>query len=124
MTPVDPTPVLVLHRETHLLAADRPLMDQLRQKSRPLRLAADQIHHPAVPGECLVRLGKIRISQFLPDGREITRAVLQAGAAFVTRAAPAGGADPLADVYCLPEMVIMALAEAELWELPAGTMKP
>ena len=66
----------------------------------------------------IVRLGKLRVTQFLPDGREVTRAVLQAGALLTAAEIAAREADPAADVYHLADMVLMALGEVELWALP------
>ena len=60
--------------------------------------------------------------EFLPDGREITRAVLQAGSLLVTAVGNAD-ADPEADVYVLRDCVLMALGEAELWLLPSGVLE-
>ena len=69
-----------------------------------------------------MRLGKLRVSQFLPRGAEVTRAVLQAGALVTTGEIPAGEADPGTDVYYLSDMVLMALGEVELWALPADAL--
>lgn len=114
---------LTLHRGTHLFAARGGSMDGLAQAGRQLTLAPDQLLHPDVPADCIVRLGRLRVSQLFPDGREITRAVLQAGAAFLTRDDPGRGADPAEDVYCLADLILMAIGEAELWALPAGSLE-
>ncbi len=87
---------LLFDPEARLFARDRSLLHRLERLAAPLRLAPDQLHHPAVPQEAVVRHGKLRIAQFLPDGREVTRAILQAGATLRTadadRHAPAGRA--------------------------------
>ena len=116
-------PTLALYRQTHLFATRGGSLEELAQTSRSVRLAPDQLLHPDVPIDGLVRLGRLRVSQLFPDGREVTRAVLQAGAAFVTRADPGRGADPATDVYCLSDLILMAIGEAELWLLPAGSLE-
>ncbi|MBU2500307.1 cyclic nucleotide-binding domain-containing protein [bacterium] len=113
---------LILHRGTHRFVTNRDRMEKLRQKARPVKLAADQMYHPPVPGECLVRLGRLRVSQLFADGREITRAVLQAGSAFATMADSAGPGNPESDSYPVTDLILMALGEAEIWSLPPGSL--
>ena len=84
-----------------------------------LPLAPDQLLHAAMPAGYLVRRGRLRVTQLLPDGREITRAVLQAGAGLETRAD--GVADPQSDAYPLADVILAALGETELWQVPAGS---
>ena len=110
---------LTLHRGPNLLAERPDLRDRLEQEREVVQLAANQILHASAPATYLVRLGKLRVSEFLADGREITRAVLQAGAVLETTTDGAQ-ADPEADVYVLRDCVLMALGEAELWLLPAN----
>ena len=78
---------------------------------------------PEIERAYLVRLGRLRVSEFLDDGREITRAVLQAGAMF--RTSPAGESEPDAgaDIYDLSHIVLMALGETEVWLLPPGALQ-
>ncbi len=58
-----------------------------------------------------------------PIGREVTRAVLQAGAMFRTGHPGSGAPDPVpnpeADIYDLAHIVVMALGDVELWDLTA-----
>lgn len=118
-----PAPILALRRDVHYFTDHPGLAQRLEHDQRPVSLAPDELLHPPVPAEYVVRRGKLRVSQFLDDGREVTRAVLQAGATFRTLAG-AAGADPAADVYFLPELVLMALGEAELWALEPGSLAP
>lgn len=111
-----------LMQDTHLFSSNQRDVEKLEQNSRVIRLIPDQLFHPKEPAEFLVRLGKLRVSRFLPDGREITRAVLQAGSAFKTLDADRLGTDPAADIYDLADIVLMALGEGELWALPPGTL--
>ena len=128
---------LTLLRGAHLFSGGTPDVEKLERQSRIVRMAPDQLFHPAevreMPGEepdaqtaaaeFAVRRGKLRVSRFLPDGREVTLAVLQAGAAFTVRpAGPEEASDPEADRYDLDDIVLMALGEGELWALPAGTV--
>ena len=114
---------LALLRGANVFAERRDLRAKLDKERRVVRLAPDQLLHAEAPAAYVVRLGKLRVSEFQPDGREITRAVLQAGAAF-TLAAAGRDADPVADVYILGDLVLMALGETELWQLPAGLLDP
>jgi CRP-like cAMP-binding protein len=117
----DGQPTIALVRGANIFAADPERADRLEKLRQAVLLAPDQLLHPDVPAAYVVRLGKLRVSQFLPDGREITRAVLQAGAVLATAAA-GRDADPGADVYILPDIVLMALGEAELWRLPPDAL--
>lgn len=115
-------PVVCLRRDARLFA-DRPeLAERLAGRRRTLPLAPDQLLHPQVPAGYLVRRGRLRVTQLLPDGREITRAVLQAGAGLESRSA--GSVDAAADIYPLRDVILAALGETELWEVPAGSLDP
>jgi hypothetical protein len=109
---------VALHRDTHLFAARPGLAEKLEKNRERILLAPDQLLHAEPDVAYLVRLGRLRVSQFLADGREITRAVLQAGALFLTAADEKTSPDPEADVYELAHIVLMALGEVELWALP------
>ncbi len=98
-------------------------MDKLEPTRELMALATDQLLHTAVPRDHIVRRGKLRVTQFLPDGREVTRAVLQAGAVLLTRTANGQEADPQADRYLINDLVLMALGEVEMWALPAGALE-
>ena len=113
---------LEMHRDRNVLAERPDLRERLEKDRVVVQLAPDQILHTEAPATYLVRLGKLRVSEFLPDGREITRAVLQAGALLITSVGNED-ADPAADVYVLRDCVLMALGEAELWLLPAGLLE-
>jgi len=112
---------LTIHRGRNLLAERPDLREHLEKEREVVLLAADQILHATPPATYLVRLGKLRVSEFMADGREITRAVLQAGAVLETTA---DGATPDAqtDIYLLRDCVLMALGETELWSLPADAL--
>ena len=115
--------LILLRREAHLFAKRPGLMDKLEAEREATVMAADQLLHPAVPRDHIVRRGKLRVTQFLPDGREVTRAVLQAGAVLLTRVADGRQADPQSDRYLVSDLVLMALGEVELWALPAGALE-
>jgi len=107
--------VLIFSRDSHFFVANAGKVEELESRRELLVMAPDQLLHPLVPRTYIVRKGKIRVSQFLDDGREITRAVLQAGSVFHTRKSDDDSDKPAADIYCLSGIVIMALGEAELW---------
>jgi hypothetical protein len=114
---------LVIHRDAHLFVNRPELMERVEKQRELILLVADQLLHPAVPRDHIVRRGKLRVTQFLPDGREIARAVLQAGAVLLTRTGGQQAADPEADRYLVTDMVLMAIGDVELWALPAGTLE-
>jgi hypothetical protein len=134
-------------RDARLFARNRSLLHELAQECRIVPLAPDQLYQAEVPLDAVVRRGKLRVSEFLPDGREVTRAVLQTGAVFRTRpAASAEATSPPAERergsadsgppasppesahsepaihYDLADIVLTSLGEAELWLLAAGTL--
>ena len=114
--------VICLHRTAHFFSTRAGLAERLEKSRKLVYLAPDQVFHPLADSEYIVRLGKLRVSQFLEDGREITRAVLQAGSVIKIRPPQDHGDNPASDVYSLPDMVLMALGETELWLLPAGSI--
>lgn len=112
-----------LLRDTNLFSNRPQDVENVERKRQSIQLVPDQLFHPEGAAEFIVRLGKLRVSQFLADGREVTRAVLQAGSAFRIRETDSGSVDPAADIYDLADIVLMALGEGELWALPAGTLR-
>lgn len=117
------TGLLSFKRRLNLFAAEPRLVADLEDRHDIVKLAPQQLLHPEVPAELVVRRGKLRLSQFLHDGQEVTREVLQAGATLVTISGEESQSDPAADLYPLSAMVLMALGEAELWALPAGSLE-
>lgn len=107
-----------LHRDTHLFVSRPELAERLAKSRERIVLAPDQLVHAVPDRAYLVRLGRLRVSELMDDGREITRAVLQAGAMFRTSADAESVPDAGADVYDLAHIVLMALGEVELWSLP------
>jgi hypothetical protein len=117
-------------RDARLFTADQNLLRELERERRVVSLVHTQLFHPPAAIDAVVRRGKLRVSEFLPDGREVTRAVLQNGAVFRTRpvgfTAPgedAGGAGA-ANRSDLADTVLTALGETELWILPPGSLRP
>jgi len=118
-----PRQFLTIRRDAHLFTSRTQLVEKLRSSSRPILLAPDQLLHPEPSTAYIVRLGKLRVTQFLPKGAEVTRAVLQAGSLLRAEYIPQGEADPSADVYNLSEMVLMALGQVKLWVLPTAALE-
>jgi hypothetical protein len=112
-------PLLCLRRDAHLFAHQPELAARLALDRRVLPMAPDELLHATTPAGYLVRRGRLRVTQLLPDGREITRAVLQAGAGLETR--EGGATDPHRDTYPLADIILAALGETELWQVPAGS---
>lgn len=113
---------LVLGRSARIFSGRPGLSGGLGRDAEVVALAGGQIHHPAVGREVVVRLGRLRVSEFLPDGREVCRAVLQAGSYLVTRAAGDDASRSGRTAYPLERMLVMALGRTELWVLPPGTL--
>ena len=118
-----------LVRNTHYFSTRPGAVEKLEPLCDAVQLVPDQLLHPPGPADWVVRRGKLRLSQFLDDGREITRSVLQAGSVFFTREPDPDGAadvnpvdDPEADRYVLADIVVMALSEGEVWRLPPGAL--
>lgn len=110
--------IVSLHRDTHLFASRPDLAERFAKSRERILLAPDQLVHAAPDRAYLVRLGRLRVSEFMDDGREVTRAVLQAGAMLRTSADRDSLPDAEADTYDLSHIVLMALGEVELWSLP------
>ncbi len=115
-----PVGSLDLDRDARLFATRRELAARLEREREQRLLIGDELLHPPVPCDLVVRFGNLRISELLPDGREVTRAVLQAGAVCRTRENP--GESHMGPVYKLRDLVLMALGETEIWILPAGAV--
>lgn len=131
--------VFTFSRSDRLFATRRSLAERLEKDRTAVPLVADQLFHPDVPCDGVVRLGSLRVTRFLPDNREVTLAVLQAGNTFVTRAVtdPQPTDPPLTnpqpadpprsdstppDLYNLADILLMALGDTELWILPAEAL--
>jgi len=118
--------VLRIGRESHLFASQVQLMATFEANHEKIVLAPDQLVHAPVPAAYIISRGQMRVSQFLPDGREVTRAVLQAGSFLITRTLdthhPDHSPNDAADIYNLADIVLMALDEAELWAVPSGSL--
>jgi hypothetical protein len=119
-----PVGALALDRDARLFAVRSSLIDRLRAVRTKRRLLADELLHPDPPCDLVVRRGNLRVSELLDDGREVTRAVLQAGAVCRVRKDPPGdhGDDLASPLYSLGHTVLMALGETEIWILPAGAL--
>ncbi len=118
-----PRGTLAPDRDARLFATHAPLMERLREVRAARRLAPDELLHPAPPCDLVVRRGNLRVSELLADGREVTRAVLQAGAVCRVRTGDGDigdtGDSPL---YSLASTMLMALGEVDVWILPAGAV--
>lgn len=119
-----PDGTLSLDREARLFARRRHLAARLRAVSRVVLLVPDELLHPQPPCDLVVRRGNLRVSELLADGREATRAVLQAGAVCRVREASVArhGEAAASPLYSLARTVLTALSETELWQLPSGVL--
>ncbi len=114
-------PSLQLHRDARLFAVGPDRVKRLSDAAEVVRLAGGEIIAPTVPSDLVVRQGNLRVSERLPDGREVTRAVLQTGAMCRVSAEPANVSDTGdSPLYSLEATTLEALGEAEVWTLPPG----
>jgi hypothetical protein len=111
---------LDLDRDARLFAMRRELAARLERDRDQRLLIGDELLHLPVPCDLVVRFGNLRVSELLDDGREVTRAVLQAGA--VCRTRETAGESAVGPVYRVRDLVLMALGETEVWVLPAGAV--
>ncbi len=114
-----PSKTLSLIRDARLFMRRPELLDDLEGVRRPVLLAPSQLVDFVAPADWVVRLGRLRLAEFLPDGRELCRSVLQAGSCVITRDDHDGTDHHRLD---LSRTTLMALGKAELWRLPAGTL--
>lgn len=119
-----PRGTLTLDRDARFFATRRTLADRLRNQRTKTHLVPNELFHPRPPCDLVVRRGNLRVSKLLADGREVTCAVLQAGAVCRVRTEES---EPHGDhsgspLYNLGHTVLMALGETEIWTLPAGIL--
>jgi len=112
-------PTLVIVRNASLFVRRPELRDELGDRCEVRDLVQDELLHPPSPADFVVRLGRLRLTEFLSDGREVTRSVLQSGSCFTT-CEEAPGVD---STYPLHRTLLMALGDAEVWRLPVGTLE-
>jgi hypothetical protein len=119
-----PAGTIALDRDARLFATRRGLVQRLGAVRVNRFLRSDELCHPEPPCDLVVRRGNLRVSELLDDGREVTRAVLQAGAVCRVRVDGPGehGDAPDSPLYSLGHTVLMALGETEIWILPAGAL--
>ncbi len=105
----NPTTHLALHGEAHLFGRRPTLMDDLHPEATVLHLCANELVDLDPVADWVVRLGRIRLAEFLDDGRELTRGVLEAGSCFITRC------EDIPNGWIRDRVTVMALGETELW---------
>lgn len=81
-------------------------------------LISSQLFHPQADLEYRLKAGLLRVSELLPDGREVTRAILQTGAGLGTLQGDPERANAAEDVYPVERMIMMSLGETELLSRP------
>jgi len=108
---------LAVHGEAHLFGRRPDLLDDLQREADVLQLVANELVDIDPIADWVVRRGRLRLAEFLDDGREMTRGVLEAGSCFVTRSED--------DFEGLPRdlVTVMALGDTELWRCDPDTFR-
>jgi len=115
--------VVAVAAASHLFGRRPELMDALADDARVQRLAVNQLVDLDPAADWVVRRGRLRLAEFLPDGREMAHGVLEAGSCFVTRAESASDDDALAGApLARDRATLMALGPTELWRLEPGAL--
>ena len=110
----------VLLRDARLFVRRPELRSILKELKTSIDMAPHQIFKPRPDTDYVIRLGRLRLAEFLPDGREIARGVLQAGSCFLTR--PESRYRDREGTKTAA-ILLMALGEIEIWSLPPGTLE-
>jgi hypothetical protein len=92
-------------------------MDILQQDAVVLHLCANELVDLDPVADWVVRLGRIRLAEFIDDGRELTRGVLEAGSCFITRC------EDISNGLARDRVTVMALGETELWRCDADAFR-
>jgi hypothetical protein len=119
--------VFAFQRGRRLFAQQGDLVRRIEKKRVLVQLAPDQLFHASVPCDGAVRLGKLRVSEIMPDGHEVTRGVLQAGVVFTTRSVPvqdAAEAAPSAESNTIDAPDSVALSDPKLAAAPPAAAAP
>jgi len=93
-------------------------LDRPGDEDVTVTLVSSQLFHPRADREYHLKAGLLRVSELLPDGREVTRAILQPGAGLSSLPGDPGQANAAEDVYPVERMIMMSLGETELLSRP------
>lgn len=113
-------------REARVFGAGVDRTRELEAARTIVRLGAGERLTHRSSSDLVVRQGNLRVSERLPDGREVTRAVLQTGAVCRVRLGTGPGRSEAAGspLYSLARTTLVALGDTEIWQLPAGFCDP
>jgi len=111
-------------RDARVFTAGTDRIREMENQSTVHRLLAGQELELESACDLVVRQGNVRLCEYLPDGREVTRAVLQTG--MVCHLRP-GGPTVRSDadgssLYSLEATSLVSLGASEVWQLPAGAL--
>ena len=114
---------LIIDRNARIFTAGPERTRDLAAQATVHRLMAGQVFTPDTPCDLVMRQGSLRIRETLPDGRQVTRAVLQTGMLCALRT-PTAADEALADhALKLERCGLIALGDSEVWVLPSGVVK-
>jgi hypothetical protein len=119
-----PAGTLEVVRDARVFTAGADRIRELESLGRVHRLLAGQELELDPPCDLVVRQGNLRVSEYLPDGREVTRAVLQTGMVCRLRdGEPAVDSDAAdSPLYSLAATALISLGASEIWQLPTDAL--
>lgn len=119
-----PGGTLEVVRDARVFTAGADRIQELEGQSVTHRLLAGQELEAAAACDLVVRQGNVRVCEYLPDGREVTRAVLQTGMVCRLRDGMAAGRSDAtgSSLYSLTAASLVSLGASEVWQLPVGAL--
>lgn len=119
-----PAGTLEVVRDARVFSAGADRIRELETLASVHRLLAGQELELEPPCDLVVRQGNLRVTEYLPDGREVTRAVLQTGMVCRLRAGePAARSDASGSpLYSLAATALISLGASEIWQLPTDAL--
>lgn len=119
-----PGGTLEVVRDARVFTAGADRIQELEAQASLHRLLAGQELELESACDLVVRQGNVRLCEFLPDGREVTRAVLQTGMVCRLRGGDQAVRSDAAgsSVYSLKATSLVSLGASEVWQLPVGIL--
>lgn len=122
--PLRPGGTLEVVRDARVFTAGTDRIREIEGQAVTHRLLAGQELEADQACDLVVRQGNIRLCEYLPDGREVTRAVLQTGMVCRLRVGVAASRSDAAgsSLYSHTAASLVSLGASEVWQLPVGAL--